>query len=97
MLDILAGVRRGDIVGIQETERLHKSGHIIPVAVTISPIKDAHGKVIGASSIARDITKQKQAEFERQQLVKTVLPGPPRGDLKNAGHATDPKPWWKLW
>lgn len=73
MLDILAGVRRGDIVGVRETERLHKSGKIIPVSVTVSPIKNAAGLVIGASSIARDISQQKQAEFERQQLLQSHL------------------------
>lgn len=72
MLDILAGVRRGDIVGIRETERRHKSGQIIPVSVTISPIKNASGEVIGASSIARDISRQKQAEFEREQLIERL-------------------------
>jgi PAS domain S-box-containing protein len=73
MLDILAGVRRGDIVGMQETERLHKNGRIIPVSVTVSPIKNAAGEIIGASSIAHDISRQKQAEFERQQLIQSFV------------------------
>jgi PAS domain S-box-containing protein len=73
MLEILAGVRRGDIVGVQETERLHKSGRIIPVSVTVSPIKNGAGEIIGASSIARDISRQKQAEFERQQLIQSLM------------------------
>lgn len=69
MLDILTGVRRGDIVGIRDTERRHKNGHVIPVSVTISPIKDASGEIIGASSIARDISQRKQVEREREQLI----------------------------
>ena len=73
MLDILAGVRRGDVVGFRETERLHQNGRIIPVAVTISPVKDNAGKIIGASAITRDITPQRQAEFERQQLVQSLV------------------------
>jgi PAS domain S-box-containing protein len=65
LLDILASIRRGETVGIRETERLHKSGRILPVSVTISPIKNDSGEIIGASSIARDISEQKQAEHER--------------------------------
>jgi len=66
LLDILASIRRGETVGIRETERLHKSGRIFPVSVTISPIKNMSGEIIGASSIARDISRQKQLEHERQ-------------------------------
>lgn len=73
MLKIIAGVRRGDVVGEYETERLHKSGKIIPVAVTVSPIKSATGEVIGASSIARDIARQRQAEAERQLLIQELM------------------------
>ena len=78
-LHILASIRRGQTVGIGNTERLHKSGRIIPVSATISPIKNANGEIIGASSIAHDISQQKQAEYERQvaqaereQLVKDL-------------------------
>ena len=72
MLDILSGIRRGDIVGFQETERLHKNGRVFPVLATVSPIRNSAGKVIGASTITRDITRQKQAEFERQQLIERL-------------------------
>jgi PAS domain S-box-containing protein len=79
LLDILASIRRGETVGIRETERLHKNGRILPVSVTISPIRNESGEVIGASSIARDISPQKQAEHERmvaqaerEQLVKEL-------------------------
>lgn len=73
MIEILAGVRRGDIVGLLDTERQHKNGRIIPIAVTVSPIKDNAGEIIGASSIARDISKQKQAEAERQLLIDELM------------------------
>jgi PAS domain S-box-containing protein len=73
MMDIQAGVRRGDIFGEQETERLHKSGRILPVMVTVSPVKNIAGEIIGASSITRDISRQKQAEFERQQLIQSLM------------------------
>src|ERR1035438_5301428 len=73
MLDILAGIRRGDVVGVRETERLHKSGRIIPVSVTISPVKNGAGEIIGDSTIARDISHHTQAEFERQQLIQSLV------------------------
>lgn len=72
LLDILATVRRGETAGIRETERLHKSGRIIPVSVTVSPIMAATGEIIGASSIARDITAQKLAAYEREQLIEKL-------------------------
>src|ERR1019366_7279076 len=69
LLDILATIRRGETVGIRETERLNKSGKIVPVSVTISPIKNAKGEIIGASAIARDISRQKQEEQDRLKLI----------------------------
>ena len=52
-------VRRGEAITNYETVRLPKHGPAIDVAVTISPIRDASGAVVGASSIARDITEQR--------------------------------------
>ncbi len=72
LLDILSAVRRGEIVGPQETKRRHKSGKIIPVSIIVSPIKNAHGKIIGASTIARDISRQKETERQRQQLIESL-------------------------
>ena len=68
LLDSLSSIRRGETVGLVETERLHKDGRVVPVSITISPIKDIHGAIIGASTIARDISRQKQAEQERRLL-----------------------------
>jgi sigma-B regulation protein RsbU (phosphoserine phosphatase) len=68
LLDSLSSIRRGETVGRVETERLHKDGRIVPVSITISPIKDSQGAVIGASTIARDLRRQKQAELESRQL-----------------------------
>lgn len=73
LLDILASIRRGEIVRLPDTERLHKDGRIVPVSVTISPIKDARGDIIGASSIARDIYRQKRAEQEQRQLRERLF------------------------
>src|SRR6476620_9044404 len=57
---ILANIRRGERVDHFETVRLRKDGRRVDVSVTISPIHDASGKVIGASKIARDITDYKK-------------------------------------
>jgi sigma-B regulation protein RsbU (phosphoserine phosphatase) len=73
MLDILATVRRGDVVGVMETERLRKDGSVVPVSVTVSPVRSRAGEVIGASSIARDISRQKRTETEREQLLERLL------------------------
>jgi two-component system cell cycle sensor histidine kinase/response regulator CckA len=72
LLAIMARIRRGDAVGFYETERVRKDGKVIPVSETISPIKDGDGKTIGASVIAHDITRQKQAEEERLELIKKL-------------------------
>jgi two-component system, cell cycle sensor histidine kinase and response regulator CckA len=72
LLDNMSSIRRGELVGFYETERLRKDGKTIPVSVTISPIKNGDGKIIGASVIAHNISKQKQAEEERQHLIKKL-------------------------
>jgi PAS domain S-box-containing protein len=72
LLEIMSSIRRGELVGFHQTERLRKDGRIIPVSTTISPIRNMEGQVIGASSIARDITKQKQADDERLGLIKEL-------------------------
>jgi len=59
--DILARIRSGERIGHFETVRLTKDGRRIDVSLTISPIRDSAGRVIGASKIARDITPEKRA------------------------------------
>jgi diguanylate cyclase (GGDEF)-like protein/PAS domain S-box-containing protein len=61
---ILQKIRLGEVIDHFETVRVCKSGKLINVSVTISPIHDSWGKVIGASKIARDITGQKLAEAQ---------------------------------
>lgn len=61
-VEILARLRRGERLVHFETIRVSKDGRQIPVSLTISPIKDNQGRVIGASKIARDITERKLAE-----------------------------------
>ncbi len=69
---ILEKLRRGERVDHYETERVRKDGERIHVSLTISPVKDSTGKIVGASTIARDITERKQAEEEIQRLNKTL-------------------------
>jgi PAS domain S-box-containing protein len=66
--EILARIRRGERVDHYETVRLRKDGVPIDISLTVSPVKDVSGKVVGASKIARDITEHKQAQ-ERQVLL----------------------------
>jgi len=55
-----------------ETERRHRSGRRIWVSLTISPIVDDEGRVVAASKIARDVTRQREADRERQQFVTLI-------------------------
>src|SRR6516162_11468086 len=58
--EILRKIRRGESIDHYETVRCRKDGRLIDVSLTISPIKDSQGKIVGVSKIARDITRQKQ-------------------------------------
>jgi PAS domain S-box-containing protein len=60
--EIIERMKRGESINSFETTRLRKDGLVIHVSVTTSPIKDLSGKIIGASSIYRDITDRKRAE-----------------------------------
>ncbi len=66
---LLEKVRRGEPVERYETGRMRKDGRLIQVSLTISPIKDAAGRIVGASTIAHDITERKRAEAERARLA----------------------------
>jgi light-regulated signal transduction histidine kinase (bacteriophytochrome) len=66
--DILTRIARDESIEHLETVRVRKDGSRIDVSVTISPIKDSEGKVVGASKIARDITERKAAEEKIRQL-----------------------------
>jgi len=61
---ILERIKRGESVEHYETVRRRKDGRLIDISVTISPIHDAAGKVIGASKVARDITERKRLQKE---------------------------------
>jgi PAS domain S-box-containing protein len=59
---ILQRIRRGERVDHYETVRLHRDGSSVPISLTVSPIRDRHNNIVGASSIARDISERKQTE-----------------------------------
>lgn len=69
---ILAKIRAGERIDHFETVRQHKNGQRIDVSLTISPIRDARGVVIGASKILRDITEQKKTNDLRDRLAAIV-------------------------
>lgn len=87
---ILASIRNGESVSNFETQRIRKNGTLIEVAVTISPIVDVNGSVIGASTISRDITSKKaeerlkESEEQYRSFVENVNVGVYRstGDVR---------------
>jgi PAS domain S-box-containing protein len=69
---ILAQLREGRRIEHFETVRLSKDRRRIEVSLTISPVRDSAGRIIGASKIARDISDRKRAEVERERLVNQL-------------------------
>ena len=69
---ILARIREGHATEHYETERVRKDGGVIHASVTVSPIRDATGRIVGASKTVRDITERKAAEA-RLQLLSAEL------------------------
>jgi len=65
---ILARIRSGERIDHYETIRRRKDGSLIEISLTVSPIKNAEGEIIGASKIARDITERRRAQ-EQQALL----------------------------
>ncbi|HTK19826.1 MAG TPA: PAS domain S-box protein [Mucilaginibacter sp.] len=69
---IISQISKGRKVDHFETIRLAKDGSEIPISITISPVMDENGNIIGASKIARDISKQKEYENELQRYTQKV-------------------------
>lgn len=70
--DIIERVRRGEQIASYETTRRRKDGSYVSVSITVSPIRDADGTIIGASKIARDITAAKENERRIRLLMREV-------------------------
>jgi PAS domain S-box-containing protein len=84
---ILERLRRGERVDHFETIRVRKNGEHFPVSLTISPVRDPLGKIVGASKIARDITNLKQFAAEREQLLESERAA--RSHAENANRMKD--------
>lgn len=88
---ILERVARGEHVAHYETVRLRKDGSRFHISLTLSPIRDGSGLIVGASSIQRDITESKRSEDSRRQASKMeaigVLAGGLAHDFNNQLHA----------
>jgi PAS domain S-box-containing protein len=69
---ILAKIRAGERIDHFETVRRHKDGRLIDISLTVSPMRDRKGQIVGASKIARDITDRKQAD-ERVKASERYL------------------------
>ena len=67
---ILERIRRGERIEHYETKRVHKDGTLIDVSLTVSPIKDTLGRIIGASKIARDISESKRLESREREVLR---------------------------
>jgi PAS domain S-box-containing protein len=69
---ILAKIRAGERIEHFQTVRVHKNGQRIDVSLTVSPIRDAKGNIVGAAKIVRDITRQKKLEEAALRLAAIV-------------------------
>jgi len=84
---ILQRLRRGERVDHFETVRRRKDGTLLEVSVTISPVRDVTGKIVGASKIARDITQAKR--FERELVQARELAEQAQKQAESANQAKD--------
>jgi PAS domain S-box-containing protein len=81
LTEILERIKRGEKVQHYETRRIRKDGNLIEVILTVSPIRDSTGGIVGASTIARDITERTQMRKalkeseERFRLITENMPG----------------------
>lgn len=70
---MLEHIARGEAVPHVETERLHRDGHLLDLSVAVSPIRDAEGRIVGASTIARDITERIAARARATRQARIYL------------------------
>lgn len=69
---ILERLRRGERIDHYETVRRRKDGSLVEISLTVSPIRNAAGRIVGASKIARDITERRRAEQKERLLAREV-------------------------
>src|SRR5215471_15114105 len=80
---ILERIRRGERVEHYETQRIRKDGQVIDVSLTISPIRNRAGTIIGASKIARDITERKLVEAREREALQQARTAREEADRAN--------------
>jgi len=80
---VLSAIRRGDAIEHFETIRRRKDGTLIPVSLTVSPIRGPSGEIVGASKIARDITARVQGDEERALLLSNEHAARRQAELAN--------------
>jgi PAS domain S-box-containing protein len=79
---VLDRIQGGHCIERDETVRARKDGGLIDLAVTISPVRDAEGIIVGASAIARDVTERKRSETQISVLARSKnLLVEPQSDL----------------
>ncbi|HJX26690.1 MAG TPA: PAS domain S-box protein, partial [Thermoanaerobaculia bacterium] len=78
--EILSRLSRGERIEHYETVRQAKDGRLLDISLTISPIRDAQGRIIGASKIARDITERKRADKALQDAMEALRKADRRKD-----------------
>jgi PAS domain S-box-containing protein len=71
-VDVLAHIGRGEKIEHYETVRQAKDGRKVDVSITVSPVRNAQGKIIGASKVARDISQRKLTDDARDRLAAIV-------------------------
>jgi PAS domain S-box-containing protein len=69
---ILDRIRRGERVDPYETIRQRKDGSTVDISLTVSPVRNSEGRIVGASKIARDITERRRAEEQQRLLVREM-------------------------
>lgn len=71
-LNILSRLRSGEHIRNFITTRLRKDGTLVPVSLSVSPVLNSKGQIIGASKIARDITVERQLQAAQQELIEKL-------------------------
>ncbi len=85
--EVLARLRRGERIDHFETVRQRKDGSLVDVSITVSPVRDGSGRIVGASKIARDITERRRIEQEREEFLTRERRA--RMDAERANRAKD--------
>jgi len=80
---IIERLKRGERVDHYQTVRVRKDGQKIDISLTISPIRNSQGQIIGASKIARDITEHKRLQEEREQLLQQEQSAREQAEMAN--------------